>query len=163
MYKKRACTLLVFTQPTNKYWTDQLRPLRGPEENISEQQEQRRQESRRNGGGKKRGNRWNTGGGKHISTLGAISSPLPPLHPTPRLSIPSLPLSWLCHPSWEWDPQRHAGCRSQRQKTPSSSCSANQSRSKNTLLLVKSSFSLGHLFMRQAWTFSTMIKGDEMT
>lgn len=112
---------------------------------------------------KDRGNRWNTGGGKHISTLGAISAPLPPLHPTPCLYIPSLPLSWLCHPSWEWVPQRHADCRSQRQKTPSSSCSANQSRSKNTLLQVERSFSLSQLFMCQGSTFSGIIKGDETT
>lgn len=39
MYKKGTCTLPVFAQPTNKYWTDQLKPLRGPEENISEQQD----------------------------------------------------------------------------------------------------------------------------
>lgn len=28
MYKKGPCTLPVFAQPTNKYWTDQLKPLR---------------------------------------------------------------------------------------------------------------------------------------
>lgn len=54
MYKKRACTLLVFTQLTNKYWTDQLRPLRGPEENISDQQGQRRQEGESNEDRKKK-------------------------------------------------------------------------------------------------------------
>lgn len=54
MYKKRACTLLVFTQLTNKYWTDQLRLLRGLEENISEQQGQRRQEGESNEDRKKR-------------------------------------------------------------------------------------------------------------
>lgn len=34
MYKKRACTASVFTQPTNKYWTDQLKPFRSSDEHV---------------------------------------------------------------------------------------------------------------------------------
>lgn len=54
MYKKGACALPVFAQLTNKYWTDQLKPLRSPEENISEQWEfnvKRKAEKRKGGGG----------------------------------------------------------------------------------------------------------------
>lgn len=141
--RKGACALPVFAQLTNKYWTDQLKPLRSPEENISEQWEfnvKRKAEKRKGGGAP----RWSAGGLKHISTLEAISSPLPPLHPTPCPSVPSLPLSWLCHPSWEWVPQRHAGCKSQRQRTPSSSWWTNQSRTQNTCIFL--SIPTLHLF-----------------
>lgn len=56
-------------------------------------------------------------------------------HPSPCPSAPSLPLSWLCHPSWESVGQKLAGCKSQRLRTPSSSCSTSRSRNKKTSLI----------------------------